>query len=205
MEFELWLFAVKQLAQTYEMSQVIFSQLPDAEKEDLRKEYDSTVGGGSSSSTDDKAEKADKIIKEYNDLLNGFQNAMSIAERFVEKNNVLKLNKKLQIDPSNPDQVFLRRSFTNLEASTQQVILFLKHISKPITAEGELHKDASGVYAVDGHKVGHGMLIEFFHINRWEIGRLCEVSDVPYGFFFLGFRNEVFDVDLEGLQVRLRE
>ena len=48
MEFELWLFAVKQLAQSYEMSQVIYSQLTDAEKEDLHKEYDATIGGGSS-------------------------------------------------------------------------------------------------------------------------------------------------------------
>ncbi len=204
MEFELWLFAVKQLAQTYEMSQVIFSQLPDAEKKDLRDEYDKTVGGGSSSSTE-KTDKADKVIKEYQDLFNGFQNAMSIAERFIEKNNVAKLDKSLQIDPSNPDQVFLRRSFTSLESSILQVLLFLKHISKPITAEGELHKDASGYYSLDGRTVYHGMLIEFFHINRWEIGRLCQASDVPYGYFILGFRNEVFDVDLEGLQVRLRD
>ena len=204
MEFELWLFAIKQLAQTYEMSQVIFSQLPDAEKADLRKEYDSTIGGGSSSAPAENKE-SDKVIKEYQELLGNFHNAMSIVERFVEKNSVLKLDKSLKIDPSNPDQVFLRRSFTTLEASTMQVINFLKHISKPITAEGELHKDASGNLSVNSHPVHQGMLVEFFHINRWEIGLLCKADDAPYGYFFLGFRNDVFDVNLEGLQVRLRE
>ena len=39
MEFELWLFAVKQLAQTYEMSQVIYQQLPAEEKTALNREY----------------------------------------------------------------------------------------------------------------------------------------------------------------------
>ena len=45
MEFELWLFAVKNLAQTYEMSQVIYSQLPQGEKDSLKKEYERSVGG----------------------------------------------------------------------------------------------------------------------------------------------------------------
>ena len=49
MEFELWLFAIKNLAQTYEMSQVIFSQLPQAEKDDLRREYEKTTGKGGGS------------------------------------------------------------------------------------------------------------------------------------------------------------
>ena len=44
MEFTLWLFAVKRLAQTYEMSQVIFDQLPEAEKEELKKEYQASMG-----------------------------------------------------------------------------------------------------------------------------------------------------------------
>ena len=40
MPFELWLFAVKRLAQTYEMVEPIFSQLSEAEKQTLRKEYE---------------------------------------------------------------------------------------------------------------------------------------------------------------------
>ena len=32
LEFELWIYAIKQLAQTYEMSQMIYNQLPQEEK-----------------------------------------------------------------------------------------------------------------------------------------------------------------------------
>ena len=40
MPFELWLFAVKRLAQTYEMVEPIYNQLSDVEKKALRKEYE---------------------------------------------------------------------------------------------------------------------------------------------------------------------
>ncbi|MBR3307686.1 MAG: GAF domain-containing protein [Lachnospiraceae bacterium] len=43
MPFELWLYAIKQLAQTYEMVEPIYAQLSDAEKEALRKEYEATA------------------------------------------------------------------------------------------------------------------------------------------------------------------
>ena len=43
MPFELWLFAVKRLAQTYEMVDPIFSQLSEIEKNALRKEYEQSV------------------------------------------------------------------------------------------------------------------------------------------------------------------
>ena len=48
MEFELWIFAVKQLAQTYEMSQVIYAQLPEGEKAALHAEFQKAFGGGGS-------------------------------------------------------------------------------------------------------------------------------------------------------------
>jgi len=44
MSFELWLFAVKQLAQTYEVSCSIYEQLSDAEKKRLRAEYTAETG-----------------------------------------------------------------------------------------------------------------------------------------------------------------
>lgn len=44
MSFELWLFAVKQLAQTYEVSCSIYEQLSDAEKRKLRMEYTAETG-----------------------------------------------------------------------------------------------------------------------------------------------------------------
>ena len=39
MDFDLWLFAVKRLAQTYEMAHEIFEQLPEEEKKRLQEEY----------------------------------------------------------------------------------------------------------------------------------------------------------------------
>ena len=209
MEFELWLFAVKQLAQNYAMCQMIYSQLSDDEKAELRKEYEASVGGGpapdsGSSGSPAPAAKSDKTIKEYRDLLNSFHNAMSIVERFLEKNSVKYLDSHLPIDVTNPDEVFLRRSFVNLEMSTLQTMQYLSHIAKPILAEGKLALDSNGQYSVDGHPVTDGMFLEFFYINRWEIGRLCKGPDSAYGYFFLGFRNELFDVNLDGLQVRIR-
>ncbi len=81
---------------------------------------------------------------------------------------------------------------------------YLSHVAKPIVAEGKLAPDGNGNYVIDGHVVNEGMFLEFFYINRWEIGRLCKGEDSAYGYFFLGFRNELFDVNLDGLLVRIR-
>ncbi|MBR6228961.1 MAG: pseudouridine-5'-phosphate glycosidase [Eubacterium sp.] len=43
MSFEVWLFAVKKFAQNYDVAQLIFNNLPDSEKERIRKEYEDTV------------------------------------------------------------------------------------------------------------------------------------------------------------------
>ena len=209
MEFELWLFAVKQLAQNYAMCQMIYSQLSDDEKAELRKEYEASVGGGPAPDAGAKESpapdaKSDITIKEYRDLLSSFHNAMSIVERFLEKNSVKYLDAHLPIDVANPDEVFLRRSFVNLGMNTLQTMQYLSHIAKPVVAEGKLSLDGSGQYAIDGHQVTEGMFLEFFYINRWEIGRLCKGEDSAYGYFFLGFRNELFDVNLDGLVVRIR-
>ncbi len=44
MDFELWLFAVKRLAQTYEMAREIYAQLPEEEKQRLQEEYKKSNG-----------------------------------------------------------------------------------------------------------------------------------------------------------------
>lgn len=44
MTFELWLFAVKRLAQTQDAAITIFNQLSQSEKERLQDEYDKTYG-----------------------------------------------------------------------------------------------------------------------------------------------------------------
>ncbi len=46
MSFELWLFAVKRLAQTMDAAQLIYDGLSDADKERLKKEYDEFIAGG---------------------------------------------------------------------------------------------------------------------------------------------------------------
>ena len=43
MPFELWLYAIKGMAQTYEMVEPIFSQLSEKEKKSLRDEYEKTA------------------------------------------------------------------------------------------------------------------------------------------------------------------
>ena len=63
MEFELWLFAVKQLAQSYEMTQVIFSQLTENEKKDLRKEYEASIGGGDGKKKKENAETKNRFVE----------------------------------------------------------------------------------------------------------------------------------------------
>ena len=206
MEFELWLFAIKQLAQSYEMSQVIYSQLTDAEKEDLHREYDATVGGGSSGGNAGKAdEKSRKTLKEYRDLINSFHNAMSIAERFVEKNTVKNLDRDYPVDPSDADPEFLRRIFINMETETRKVIRYLNYTAKDVATEGELKKGNDGRYYIGDLPISEGRLLEFFYRDRWEIGILCRNPESVYGYFFLGFQNEIYDVDLEGLKIRVRE
>ena len=44
MTFELWLFAVKHLGQTYDAALAIFNTFPGDKKEELKKEYESTQG-----------------------------------------------------------------------------------------------------------------------------------------------------------------
>ncbi len=197
MEFELWLFAVKQLAQSYEVCQLIYSQLTQAEKDELRKEYERSVGGGS-------GKPENKVLKEYGDLINNFHNAMSIAERFVEKNTIRRMNENYPVHGDDPDEEFIGRVFLTMETYTIRVIEYLNHIAKKVSAEGSLKQESDGNYYLNNIQIKDGMLIEFFHLSRWEIGRLCNGPGTPYGRFFLGFNNEVFDVDLNGLKVRLR-
>ncbi len=203
MEFELWLYAIKQLAQNYEMSQVIYSQLTDAEKADLHREYETTIGGGADSSKS-KIDKDNKTLKEYRDLVGSFHNAMSIVERFAEKNSIKQLNKKYPIDEKNPDEVFIRRMFVAMEADVVSITQYLNHIVREVTAEGDLKLASDGNYYLNDIRLQEGIIVEFFHINRWEIGRFCKGPSAPYGCFFLGYNNEIYDVDPEGLHVRLR-
>jgi hypothetical protein len=44
MSFELWLFTIKRLGQTYDAALAIYENLPDEQKEELRKEFEETVG-----------------------------------------------------------------------------------------------------------------------------------------------------------------
>ena len=197
MEFELWLYAVKQLAQNYEMSQVIFSQLTKAEQDDLRKEYESTIGGG-------EKKKENQALKDYNDLISGLRNAMSITERYVEKNSIKKINDKHPIDESSADEEFLKRIFLSAEKDIIKAIRILSHVSKAVSAEGELKKNSNGSYSLNDTVISEGTFLEFFYMNRWEIGRLCALPGSAYGYIFLGTDDETFEVNLEGLKVRLR-
>ena len=197
MEFELWLYAIKQLAQNYEMSQVIFSQLTKAEQEDLRNEYESTIGGGGK-------KKENKTLKDYNDLISGLRNAMSITERYVEKNSIKRINERHPIDEGSADEEFLKRTFLSAEKDIIRAINILSHVSKPVSAEGELKKNGNGTYSLNDKVISEGMLLEFFYMNRWEMGRLCAMPGSAYGYIFLGMNDETFDVNLEGLKVRLR-
>jgi hypothetical protein len=45
MTFELWLFAIKHLGQTYDAALAIYNTFPEDRKEELRKEYEETQGG----------------------------------------------------------------------------------------------------------------------------------------------------------------
>ena len=44
MSFELWLFAMKNIGQTPDAAQLVFDNMPESEKEELRREYASSVG-----------------------------------------------------------------------------------------------------------------------------------------------------------------
>ncbi len=39
MSFEIWLFAIKKFAQSYDMAMLIYNQLPEDQKKDLQNEY----------------------------------------------------------------------------------------------------------------------------------------------------------------------
>lgn len=47
MNFELWLFSIKRLAQTMDAAKLIFDGLGPDQQEELRKEYEAYIGGGS--------------------------------------------------------------------------------------------------------------------------------------------------------------
>ncbi len=44
MSFELWLFAMKSIGQTPDAAMMVFNNMPESEKEELRKEYASSAG-----------------------------------------------------------------------------------------------------------------------------------------------------------------
>ncbi len=217
MEFELWLFAIKNLAQTYEMSQVIYSQLPQGEKDSLKKEYERSVGGTKSSNKSKAAPTGN--AKKYEELIGNFLNSMSVAERFLERNSIRYIRQNMPASPDDPDQEFLLRMFINLELSVTKVNSCLKYLGMPVTASGELKVDESDRYYVqntlpagpgygagsnDRRTVTDGMFIEFMTDGRWELGKLRRDADAPFGCFFTGPGGEEFHVNPNGLKVRLR-
>ncbi len=217
MEFELWLFAIKNLAQTYEMSQVIYSQLPQGEKDSLKKEYERSVGGGKSAAKTQPAPNSS--VKKYEELIGNFLNSMSVAERFLERNSVRYMRQNMPAAPNDPDQEYLLRMFINLELSVSKVNSCLKYLGMPVTAAGELKADEFGQFYVqntlssnagfgaganDRRPVKDGMFIEFMTDGRWELGKLRRDADAPFGCFFTGFGGEEFHVNPIGLNVRLR-
>ncbi len=214
MEFELWLFAIKNLAQTYEMSQMIYSQLPKAEKDALKDEYERSVGGRKDNKKEKKADK--NGLKKYEELIGNLKNAMSVTERIIERNSVKSVLSKMPADPNDPDQEFLLRMFLKLELTTSGVISYLNYLGLPVTAEGRLESDAYGNYVLKPDQgsdkadfnqrriLSEGMLVEFFSQNRWEIGKFRKEAGSPFGCYFIGFSGEEFHVVLEGLHVRLR-
>lgn len=40
MEFKMWLFVIKKIAQTYDAATVVYASMPEATKESLLKEYE---------------------------------------------------------------------------------------------------------------------------------------------------------------------
>ena len=40
MSFEVWLFTIKRLAQSYDMALLIYNQLSEEQKNEIKKEYD---------------------------------------------------------------------------------------------------------------------------------------------------------------------
>ena len=217
MEFELWLFAVKQLAQSYEMTQVIYSQLPQGEKDSLKKEYERSVGGAKSS--DKNKASGGGSVKKYEELIGNFLNSMSVSERFLERNSIRYIRQNMPASPDDPDEEFLLRMFINLELSVTKVNSCLKYLGMPVTAAGELKVDEFGQYYVQntlpsgsGYGAGSnnrrpvtdGMFIEFMTGGRWELGKLRRDADAPFGCFFAGSGGEEFHINPNGLKVRLR-
>ncbi|MBR2274446.1 MAG: hypothetical protein IJ873_00045 [Lachnospiraceae bacterium] len=198
MEFELWLFAVKNLAQTYEMSQVIFGQLPKAEQEDLRKEYRVTILG------EKDAPKEDKTLKKIEGLIFDFHNSMNVTERFLERHPLKSLEKQIKPDGEKPEQEFAFRMLTELEQTTLKVTSYLAYLAKPVTKEGELTTDQYGQYMLEDTAILPGMLLEFFYHNRWELGKAAKDPSAPFDLYFLGMKNEEFHINPSGLHVRLR-
>ncbi len=45
MSFEMWLFAIKKFAQSYEVAQLLFENLSEEAKADLRREYEEYIHG----------------------------------------------------------------------------------------------------------------------------------------------------------------
>lgn len=44
MTFELWLFTIKRLGQTFDTAKMIYDQLPEDRKDELKKEYEKYKG-----------------------------------------------------------------------------------------------------------------------------------------------------------------
>ncbi len=202
MEFELWLFAVKNLAQTYEMSQVIYKQLPADKKDELNREYRTTILG--EKDVPPKAKKDDKNLKKLTELVYDFHNSMNVTERFLERNNIKKLDSSFPDLTGDPEAEFFKRALVELELLSSRVSIYLNYLSRPVTAEGDVERDEYGSYVLDMNPLTPGSLIEFMYNGRWEIGKLHMEGSTPYGYYITGINNEEFHVKLNGLHIRLR-
>lgn len=119
-------------------------------------------------------------------------------------------------DYKNPDQLFLLDEMRSLLSKLDDVSYTIDYLGKPIKVEGTLHKQANGRYAVGNYELSSGHGLEYLTSNDDFHSKYDDESDqyinYPYwiasrvehngtDYYIVGASK---DIELEGLQVRIR-
>ena len=201
MEFELWLFAIKKLAQNYDVAQIIYDNMPQDEKRKLRNEYEAQMGKSKAVSQPAAPAPAsanmDMVLADMVKTTGTIKSWLNKSRRFERTANAL-MN-----STTDADQIFKARMVMSFMELLEKMDRVLEHLTKPVREEGQLHLTASNILALNRTVMTEGTLVEFVVGSQWKIGYITLNREWGYYQIISIPEREMYS-RLEGVYVRIR-
>ena len=149
-------------------------------------------------------ETNDQVLTELQGAIHRLHGTMEAVKGYIKNNGSQSQLATLDIDYGDPEQEFYIRIFLEFEQIVKMTEMAMEYVDRPIRKTGRLnYLSQSGVYLVGSEQIKQGDMLEFMSDGRWEIGRV-HFDKVRSTYELLNIRGIKYDVEMDGLKVRLR-